>query len=170
MSAHAPESRAEPVAALVLGAAVWEGGVASPTLRRRAEHAARLYADGTVSHVIACGGVGRFAPSEAELIERICREGGVPAEVILLDDRSTRTLENITNALPLLEEIGVRRVAIVTDRYHQPRARLIARRAGLSCIDVPSVPPGAMTAKRMKAWLREIPAYLWYLLRPGGMS
>jgi hypothetical protein len=46
-------------AILVLGAAVWAGGRASPTLQRRTAEAARLWHDGAGDIVIPCGGVGR---------------------------------------------------------------------------------------------------------------
>ncbi|RYH06867.1 YdcF family protein [Tropicimonas sp. IMCC6043] len=154
-----------PLAALVLGAAVRPGGQPSRTLLRRARHAAHLHADGAVTHVIACGGIGRHPPSEAAVIGRICREAGVPDAAIRLEERSTSTAENIAFALPILRELGTTRVAIVTDGYHQPRARLTARRLGLDCADLPPPAPEGVTLARIKSILREIPAYLWYLAR-----
>lgn len=152
-----------PVAALVLGAAVRPGGRPSRTLLRRARHAAHLYASGTVTHVVACGGIGKHPPSEAAVIGRICREAGVPAAAIRLEESSTSTAENIAFAVPILRDIGAGRVAIVTDGYHLPRARLTARRHGLVCTDVPPPPPEGVTFARIRSILREIPAYLWYL-------
>ncbi|MDV7142316.1 YdcF family protein [Tropicimonas sp. TH_r6] len=154
-----------PVVALVLGAAAWEGGRASPTLERRARHAARLLLEDHVTHIVGCGGIGRFPPSEASLICRICRAAGIAETTLHAEDRSTNTLENIAFALPILQEIGTDRVCIVTDGYHLPRAHLIARRMGLRCQPAPPPPPGPLTARKIKALLREAVAYLWYLLR-----
>ncbi|SDJ99070.1 YdcF family protein [Aliiruegeria lutimaris] len=153
------------VAALVLGAAVWADGQPSPTLRRRALHAARLFRDGHVTHIIGCGGLGKNPPSEASVIAGICRQAGIPEAAIRQEAHSMRTLENIAYARPILQEIGTHQVCIVTDGYHLPRARLIARRLGLSCMDAPPVPPGPLTARKLKTMLREAFAYLWYLLR-----
>ncbi|MEC3862698.1 YdcF family protein [Mesobacterium sp. TK19101] len=151
--------------AIVLGAAVWPGGQPSPTLRRRALHAARLWHRGKVGTIIACGGLGQHPPSEAEVIRDLCIAEGVDPAAIRLEDRSATTEENLRLALPLLE---TRQVIIVTDHYHAPRARLVARRLGLDARS--SSPPlrGSKPRAQIKAGLREIPAYLWYLLSGKG--
>ena len=48
----------------------------------------------------------------------------VPGHAILIEDKSTTTLENIRNALPMLAD---REVIVVTDRYHAKRALMVAR-------------------------------------------
>lgn len=152
-----------PVVALVLGAAVWPGGEPSPTLRRRALHAAALFADGRVGHIVGCGGIGRHPPSEAEVIRRICLEAGVPADCLAMEATSSNTLENIAFSLPHLRRIGATGVALVTDGYHRPRARLILRHFGVRAVDIPDPPRPSITVSTLRAQLREIPAYLWYL-------
>ncbi|MCA0938448.1 YdcF family protein [Salipiger pacificus] len=156
--------------ALVLGAAVWAGGRPSPTLERRALHAAGLWQAGEVAAILASGGVGRHGPSEAAVIARLCREAGVPEAALVLEERSTSTEENLRFCLPLLRAMGAGSVVIVTDGFHAPRARLAARRLGLAALgalrsDSPRVP---LSANRVKAGLREVPAYLWYALRLRG--
>lgn len=149
-------------AILILGAAVWREGP-SPTLRRRTLHAAHLYHAGRGTLVIPCGGLGRFPPSEARAMATLLQAAGVPDTAIRLEDASTNTAQNIRNALPLLGH--TRDVLIVSDAYHLPRARLIARRAGL-CVTT-SAPPlkGARLWPQLKGWLREIPGILAVLLR-----
>ena len=144
---------------LILGAAVWENGP-SPTLRRRTLHAALLFDQGKVTHLIACGGLGRHPPTEAAVIADLLQSVGVPASQILREDQSHSTLENIRNALPWLAGLNCTDVILITDAYHAPRARLIARRLGL--IAVSSSPPLAGTSVKqfVKSALREIPAYL----------
>lgn len=157
--------------ALVLGAAVWPGGRPSPTLERRARHAAALWQAGEVGAIVASGGLGRHGPSEAEVIAALCHAGGVPEAALVLEARSTSTEENLRFSLPLLRAMGAREVVIVTDGFHAPRARLAARRLGLARelgvvrSDSPRAP---LTAGRVKAGLREVPAYLWYALRLRG--
>ncbi|WGW05075.1 YdcF family protein [Tropicibacter oceani] len=151
--------------AVVLGAAVWSGGRPSPTLRRRALHAATLWLSGEVRAIVACGGLGQNPPSEAEVIAALCRAAGVPEGAIFLEDRSTTTDENLRFAMPILQGLGAADVVIVTDRYHAPRARLIGRRLGLTvrC----ACPPlsGAKRRRVLRQYLREGPAYFWYWLR-----
>jgi uncharacterized SAM-binding protein YcdF (DUF218 family) len=90
---------------------------------------------------------------------------GVPDAVIHLEDRSTSTSENIAFARPILDALGLNAVIIVSDAFHLPRARLLARRAGLQVRT--SAPPwkGARAGPQIKGVLREIPAYLAALLR-----
>ncbi|MCC0080731.1 MAG: YdcF family protein [Rhodobacter sp.] len=141
-----------PRIAVILGAAVWPDGQPSPALARRAAHAIALYHRGQVDAVLGCGGTGRHPPAEAEVIARLCRAAGIPDTAILIEDRSTTTRENLTHAAPILRAHGARPV-LVTDPYHVPRARLLARQLGLqaghSCPPVRSVGP--------RQWLRHVP-------------
>jgi uncharacterized SAM-binding protein YcdF (DUF218 family) len=141
--------------ALVLGAAVWPGGVPSPTLQRRALKGAELVLTGSASALIACGGLGKHGPSEAQVIKDICRAAGVPAERIHLEDRSTSTEENIRFALPILARLKTERVFVVTDRYHSLRAVLVARRFGLNAIASPTTLHGTTAHRIVRAYLRE---------------
>lgn len=142
--------------ALVLGAAVWPGGVPSPTLRRRALHGAHLVASGRADHVIGCGGLGRHPPTEAAVIAHLCHAAGITA--VSQEATSTTTLENIRFAMPILARLGADRVLLVTDWYHAPRAWVLAwglgLRAGVSC------PPltGTTWRGQLKPALRELPA------------
>ena len=149
-------------AILILGAAVWRDGP-SPTLRRRTLHGAALFHAGRGSVVIPCGGLGRFPPSEAEAMTSLLMDAGVPRDAIRPEDTSTNTVQNIRNALPLLQ--GETDVLIVSDAFHLPRARLIARREGLRVST--SAPPlkGARPWPQIKGWLREIPGVIAVLLR-----
>lgn len=157
--------RAETIAIVVLGAAVWPGGVPSPTLQRRAQHAARLYLTGHGGHVIGCGGIGRHPPSEAAVIAGICRTEGVPDTALHLDEQSRSTEENIANAMVVMRGLGCTRALLVTDRYHAFRARLIARGLGLEATSASPAPIGTMRARLLWSWLREIPATLLALVR-----
>ncbi|GGD25986.1 YdcF family protein [Sinisalibacter lacisalsi] len=148
--------------AIVLGAAVWAGGVASPTLRRRAETAAALYHAGKVGGIVATGGEGAHRPTEAEAVRDILTGLGVPENVIALETRSRNTLENIAFSRDLLPEGA--KVVLVSDAWHLPRARLVARRLGLEASG--ACPPlrGTRALVTVRAALREVAALLAYLL------
>ena len=152
-----------PAVAVVLGAAVWPGGVASPTLARRTDHAIRLWRAGEVQVILGCGGVGRHGPAEAEVIADLCRAAGVPEAALRREAASTSTEENLRFARPLLALLAPSQVVIVTDGFHAPRARLVARRLGLQVVSAPVGAP--LTLRRIRAGLREMPAYLWTALR-----
>jgi uncharacterized SAM-binding protein YcdF (DUF218 family) len=146
-------------AILLLGAAVRPGGEASPALARRTHAAARLWHAGAAGVVVPCGGTGAHPPAEAEVMCRLLREAGVPEAALHPETRSTSTAENVAFALPILRELGLRAVLIVSDAWHLPRAALIARRAGL-IVDT-AAPPwrDASAPAQLKGALREVPAY-----------
>ena len=157
------EDRDDRPVALVLGAAVWRSGRASPTLERRAMRAVQLWRDGEVRAIVGCGGLGAHPPSEGQAIREICIREGVPDAVVLCEELSANTEENVRFALPLLREIDAREVIVVSDRYHLPRALLVARRLGVLARG--AWPDAPFNRRRLRAVMREVPAYLWYALR-----
>lgn len=154
-----------PPVALVLGAAVWDDGIPSPTLRRRAMHAAQLYLAGQIGHIIGCGGIGLNPPTEASIIRDICVEQGVPKAAISLEDRSINTLQNVAYARAFLKRLDAKSVLLVTDRSHSLRARLIAKHFGLSArVSIPN--NKSLTPYRaLKSYVREVPALALFFLR-----
>ncbi len=57
---------------------------------------------------------------------------GIAAERIIAEDTSKDTQENLEHAAAILQEQGLgERVVIITDGFHQYRASLLAKRAGL---------------------------------------
>jgi uncharacterized SAM-binding protein YcdF (DUF218 family) len=76
---------------------------------RVAERAAELYLEGWAPLLIFSGGLGRltkelWTETEAELFARIAMQKGVPAEAILIENRSTNTGENILFTRELLKQ------------------------------------------------------------------
>jgi vancomycin permeability regulator SanA len=56
---------------IVLGSAVYPGERPSPSLNARVQHAIALYRAGYATHLILCGGLGTYPPSEAEVMRRL---------------------------------------------------------------------------------------------------
>ncbi len=151
-------------AIMILGAGVWADGP-SPTLTRRAMLGADLWHAGVAPFIVACGGLGRHAPTEAAAIAIILKTQGVPCSAILHEDRSTTTLENIRFSLPLLRQIEARQVAIVTDATHGPRAARVARHFGLKPRVFATSLRGSHTRTVLRQAVRELGAYPLYVLR-----
>jgi uncharacterized SAM-binding protein YcdF (DUF218 family) len=158
MTAPPPDDR--PVA-LVLGAAVWAQGP-SPALVRRAMRAAELWRQGSVRHIVTCGGTGLHPPSEAEAARSLLIAAGVPPDAVSTEARSVNTRQNIGLALPVLRALGATRVVVVTDRWHAPRARLIARRLGLDAASAHPPLTRQRVARQVRSALRELPALVWH--------
>lgn len=79
---------------------------------RVAERAADLYHQGWAPLLIFSGGLGRltenmWSETEADLFARIAIERGVPADAILVENRSTNTGENVQLVRQLLREKGL---------------------------------------------------------------
>lgn len=150
-------------AIMILGAAVWRDGP-SPTLRRRTQHGAALWRAQQNRVVVCCGGLGRHPPSEAEAMRDILLAEGVKAGAIHLEAASRNTAENIALARPILERLNLNEVILVSDWYHLPRARMVARRAGLIATTSALPLHGARIWPQIKGALREIPAFVAYAL------
>lgn len=117
-------------AIIVLGAALLDGGRPSRALIRRVEHGAGLFHAGQAPWLLVSGGVVRHPPAEAEVMGALARARGVPAERIVIEDRSRRTLHNARYSLALMVERGWRHGLVVTDPWHLPRALMTFRRLG----------------------------------------
>lgn len=160
---------APPVAAVVLGAQVLSGGRPSGTLRARALHAARLYADGEVTLLIPTGGVGEYPPSEAEVMAGVLREAGVPERAILLEGKAESTRESARLVAGMARGRGIRDLVVVTDPLHCVRTVGAFRAEGfeVGASPVYSSPMWRERGERRGQFLREIGAVLWYRARRG---
>jgi vancomycin permeability regulator SanA len=151
--------------AIMLGAAVGPNGLASPTLERRAKHAAALYLDGQVDRILLTGGIGQNPPSEAHVAAQICYSFGINPSNVLLEENAQTTLENFVCALDQHPSIQWDQLIIVTDKYHAVRASMTARALRLNYkTDCPPL-KGSNRRKIIKSYLREIPAILFYAVK-----
>ena len=151
-------------AIVVAGAAVWPGGVASPALRRRTEHAVSLWRRGVAPKLLFTGGVGKHPPAEAEVAADIARAAGVPEEALILECRSTTTDENAAYAVLVCHAAGLGRgrVLVVTDAYHAFRCERVFRRRFTRVRAIGSVPS---LRWRVKGALREVGALVIYAVQ-----
>jgi len=125
-------------AALVLGAAVL-GDVPSPVFEERLRHAADLYRQGRVTRIVLTGGRSpEDELTEAEAGRRWLVDYGIPADAILMEDRSRTTLENFVFSAPLLAENGIATVLVVSDPIHMRRAAEIAERTNIAALPSPT--------------------------------
>jgi uncharacterized SAM-binding protein YcdF (DUF218 family) len=79
---------------------------------RVAERAAELYLDGFAPLLIFSGGLGNFTQdmwttSEADLFAEVAIQKGVPADAILIENKSTNTGENIAFTQALLDHRNI---------------------------------------------------------------
>jgi len=126
---------------IVLGAAVY-GQTPSISLRHRSDRAVEHLRANPAALAVLSGGQGEGEDiSEAECMRRYLREKGVPESRILLEDKSTSTLENLTFSRAVIEGAGgdSSHVAVVSSSYHLYRARRMAAGLGMAADGLKSV-------------------------------
>ncbi len=155
--------------AVVLGTQVLAGGGPSRTLRERTVHGARLYGEGRVERILVTGGLGRYPPTEAEVMARVLREEGVPEEAVAIEDEATSTWDSARFVPGVLGDGASGGVLAVTDPLHCVRAVAAFRRAGLRTFAEPvySSPMWRDPWSRRGQFLRESGALVWYRVRHG---
>lgn len=120
----------------------------------RLRYAARLHRD-TGLPVLASGGNGtedgRFKP-KAQAMERALREEfGIPVRWI--ETASGNTAQNAEFSAHILQQENIRRILLVTDAMHMPRAVMAFEQQGMEVVAAPTVFFGS----RMQAWLYPLP-------------
>ncbi len=92
--------------------------------------AAAFYQRGIASLIVVTGGQNRTQPdyNEAEQHSAALIAAGVPAEAIIVENRSTNTLENVTFALPLIPRETIRSVLAICKWQHSRRALMTLKR------------------------------------------
>ena len=92
------------------------------------------------SQAILCGGQGGDEPrTEAAAMQDYMIAHGADAERLILENKSSTTIQNIANAKKLLPEGAA--VAVITNDYHLARARRLLAHAGLGDAGVPAKTP-----------------------------
>lgn len=113
--------------ALVLGAGVHPDGEPSSILRGRIRAAEKYLEENPESKAVLSGGKGYDEPqSEASCIYRVMTEDGVDGSRLYLEEKSTNTTENFRYSEEVIRENGLNQdITVVTDGFHQLRARII---------------------------------------------
>lgn len=137
----------------------WGGDQPSLLALERARLAARLHWVSGLP-ILASGGLHRGEPpSEAELLAAVLSEDFSVA-LRWQEGRSRTTWENATLSAPLLRDAGVRRIVLVTQAWHMPRARWCFERQGFEVIPAPMGFLGVANGRPLGGWLPEAVA-IW---------
>ena len=125
----------QPVDAIVvLGAAQYDGRP-SPQFQARLDHALELWKLDLASYIVVTGGkqVGdRF--TEAAAARKFFESKGVATDLIFEENSGKTTYASLLAVSQVASERKIERVLIVSDPFHQVRAKLIAQEVGLDAI------------------------------------
>jgi uncharacterized SAM-binding protein YcdF (DUF218 family) len=142
--------------------------------------AADLYRGRPCLVVVSGGTVERRdnEPPLAHVMSDFLVQLGVDADDMVLEDRSRTTYENALESQRMLQRLGRRRVVLVTDALHMPRAAACFRRVGLEVTEAPchfitgkfdwklgSFLPSAGAARGDERVLHEWLGIAWYWLK-----
>lgn len=115
-------------AIVILGAGVRPGGVPSDMLRDRLEVGNELYFAGFSDKMLMSGDHMGRDYDEVSVMKRYATEAGVPSDAVYLDHAGLSTYDSIWR---LAKIFGAKKVLIVTQSYHLPRALYLARAFGI---------------------------------------
>lgn len=162
--AHKGNAQGEKDYLLILGCRV-RGNEAEKTLYMRAEKAAEYLKEHKNTVAIACGGIVHKDQyiSEAEAIRGILISKGIEKERIILEDKSTTTVENFLNAKKIIDSLGsfnTERIAFLSSEFHLLRAAFIAKKKAFSCQTVAAPSP---KKELLKNYIREYFAFIIFI-------
>ena len=149
--------------AIVLGAATSNGEV-SPVYRERINHGIWLYENGYVDYLILTGGIGKGnEKSDGYVAKQYAIEKGVPEQVILIEEKSKITAENLEYAKEIMDAFSMDTAIIVSDPLHMKRAMLMASDSGIDACSSPTPTTMYKSAKTQLPFLaREVFFYIGY--------
>jgi len=116
-------------AIVVLGAPLRPDGNLSLAGRERVAEGVRCFNVGMAPLLVFTGGAAHSA-AEAPAMARRAQELGVPADAIVVEDRSATTSENARFAATILHRMGVESVWVVSQPFHLRRGRRLFRQQG----------------------------------------
>ena len=118
--------------AIVLGAQVKPWGP-SVILRGRIDAAKSYLDDSPNANAVLSGGQGSDEiMSEAQCMYNVLTESKIDSSRLYMEDKSTNTTENIRNSMKIIEDNNLNTdITIVTDGFHQLRARIICSQLGI---------------------------------------
>ncbi len=148
---------------LVLGNTVEADGRTSPRLRARLDAALRLRRLGYFDWVIVSGGIDPAGHDEAVVMRDYLLEHGLPAAAVLVDNSGADTYESVRQTARTMREHGWKRVYVVSQYFHIPRARLALARCGVK--HVASGSARFMEWRDLYSIPREVIGYIWYAVR-----
>ena len=117
--------------------------------------------------LIIAGGSGEANCTVAQAMSNLAQEVGVPPSSIRVETASRSTRENAELTGPLLEAWDVRRIVVVTDQLHMPRAAGAFSQLGFEVerASVPIYQGHHDNIAMLRAGVREYAALAYYQLR-----
>jgi uncharacterized SAM-binding protein YcdF (DUF218 family) len=180
-SARPPQTSEPPQAIAVLA-----GGISPPEYERvypladrdtldRCAMAAWVYRKMGPLPVLGCEGA-QAKPNPVSVMRELLRGGGVPDDLISIENQSRNTHENAVYGSRILRQRGITRIVLVTDAQSMSRAAACFRKQGMTVIPaacdyghmdflLPDFIPNWKAIRRNERTLHELVGLGWYSLK-----
>ena len=152
---------------LVLGAGVWGDGP-SHLLEERLNKGVEVYNTGCTNRILMTGDHGREEYDEVNVMKNFAIEKGAVAEEVFMDHAGFSTYESMYRAKEVFQ---VKKVVIVTQKYHLYRAVYNARKLGIDAYGIPadgqynfSLP--VRTYNNFRESLARCKDFIWCIIKP----
>ena len=108
----------------------------------RVLYTARLYKQGRVKTILLSGGTiawsGGRSTTPAQDMADILELVGVPSDVLVLQDQSQNTAEDASYSAQILNDMGVKKIVLVTSASHMMRSVALFEKEGFAVIPAPA--------------------------------
>jgi uncharacterized SAM-binding protein YcdF (DUF218 family) len=122
--------------------------------------------------VLGCEGSHRNRPFPSAMYD-LLKTGGVPENLIWIEDRSRNTHENAEYGAAILKRRGIQRIVLVTDAQSMRRAAACFRKQGMDVVPAPcefgqlgfsseDLLPNWRAIRRNERTLHEVLGLVWY--------
>jgi len=150
---------------LILGAGVWEKNTPSPMLHDRLEQGIALYKKGVSNRLLMSGDHGRVDYDEVNVMKQYAIDQGIPSENIFMDHAGFSTYESMYRARDIFK---VKKMIVITQRYHMYRSLYDGRGLGLDVYGVSSDPRqyAGQTYREGREILARCKDFLYIIAKP----
>lgn len=150
---------------LVLGAAVKNGNTPSAMLSDRLDKGIELYFAGVSPKMLMSGDHGGIYYDEVNVMKNYAKERGVPSSDIFMDHAGFSTYESMYRAKEIYQ---AKKVVIVTQEYHLPRALYIANKLGLEAygVEAASITYSGQTKRDIREILARDKDFIMTIIKP----
>lgn len=123
---------------LVLGCGVNADGTLSDALKARVQNAEQLFRAGRAPYVLFSGGPEPNGQVEAHAMRQQAIQDGLPADRLLVEDRSRTTWQNFEFSRAIMDANHWQTCLISTAPFHERRAMSMAHAAGMTAFPTPT--------------------------------
>lgn len=150
---------------IVLGCMVYQDGTPSPMLRDRVLTGISLLEAGASDTLLVSGDHGREDYNEVGAMKQFAIDRGIASERIFMDHAGFSTYDTMYRAK---EVFLAKRVLIVTQSYHLPRALYVAKALGLDAWGVSADLHnyGGQTGRDVREFAARCKDFVWGIVKP----